>query len=253
MYTHNPSPINLSKVLMISGIVLVCIGVSIQVKFHDTFLVLNEAAAVVPTIVTVIGTFIILVAVFGAIALLKCNLRMMRLFTGILLALLIAEIEFGTVVCIYREKLHQTLLRDVLRILDKYSRELHITKGVDSLQRQFQCCGAENYTDWLNTTFGFLSSSVPRSCCKVPVESCVTDLSKYTIGINQQGCVLKLKNWVEEHMTVFGGVGIFIGLAQNWCGIEARVLDEDLEDMDSESPTAPKNRSHPLPHRVVVK
>ena len=220
----------------ISGIVLMCIGVSVQVKFHDTFLVLNETAAVVPTIITVIGTFIILVAAFGAVALLKCNLRMMRLFTGILLALLIAEIVFGAVVCVYREKLHQTLLRDVLRILDKYSRELHITKGVDSLQRQFQCCGAENYTDWLNTTFGFLSSSVPRSCCKVPVESCVTDLSKYTIGINQQGCVLKLKNWVEEHMAVFGGVGIFIGLAQLsgilFCYLLLKILKENYESLE---------------------
>lgn len=29
-----------------------------------------------------------------------------------------------------------------------------------------------------------------------------------------QGCVLKLKNWVEENMAVFGGMGIFIGLTQ---------------------------------------
>ncbi|KAH0621308.1 hypothetical protein JD844_022453, partial [Phrynosoma platyrhinos] len=198
----------------ISGVVLMCIGVSIQVKLRDTFVVLNEAASEVPAIITVVGTLIIIIASFGAIALLKCNPKMIKVFTGILLAHLSAGIVVGAVAYAYREKLHQTLLKDVLKTLDKYSEELQITKAVDSLQRQFQCCGAENYTDWLNTTFGALSSSVPRSCCKVPVESCVTDLNKYPVGINQQGCVLKVKNWFEEHIFVFGGVGIFLGLTQ---------------------------------------
>ncbi|KAJ6665475.1 hypothetical protein lerEdw1_003316 [Lerista edwardsae] len=174
----------------ISGILLTCLGVSAQVKLHETLLVLNEAASGIPVIVTVVGAILVLVSAFGTIALLKLNLTMIKM-------------------------LDQTLSSDFLKTLDKYSRELQITKGVDGIQRQFQCCGAENYTDWLNTTFGSLSSSVPTSCCKVSVESCDTDLSMDTADIYQQGCVLKLKNWVEENMAVFGGMGIFIGLTQD--------------------------------------
>lgn len=60
-----------------------CIGLSIQVKFHDTFLVVHEAASGVPIIITVIGTLIIIIAAFGAVALLKCNLKIMRLVSTV--------------------------------------------------------------------------------------------------------------------------------------------------------------------------
>ncbi|XP_061468948.1 tetraspanin-6-like isoform X2 [Rhineura floridana] len=220
----------------ISGVVLLCIGVSIQVKLRDTFVVVNDAASGVPVIITVIGTLVVIVSAFGAVALLKQSPKMIKLFTGMLLALLILEIIVGATAYTYRGKLYQTLLRHVWNTLDKYSEEVQITKGLDSLQTQFQCCGAENYTDWLNTTFGSLSSSVPRSCCKVPGENCVTDLSKHTVGINQQGCVRKLKNWVDEHIAVFGGVGIFVGLAQlSWipfCYLLLRILKENYERIE---------------------
>ncbi|XP_060630904.2 tetraspanin-6-like [Anolis sagrei] len=220
----------------ISGVVLICIGVSIQVKLRDIFAVLNEGASVVPVVITIVGTFIIIISAFGAIAVLKRNSKMIKIFAGILLAHLITGIIAGAVAYTYREKLHQTLLKDVLETMDKYSEELQITKGVDSLQSQFQCCGAENYTDWLNTTFGSLSSSVPRSCCKVPVESCVTDLSQYPVGINQQGCVAKVKTWFGEHIVVIGGIRIFIGLVQLtgivFCYLLLKILNENYESVE---------------------
>ncbi|XP_062974725.1 tetraspanin-6-like [Elgaria multicarinata webbii] len=220
----------------ISGVVLMCIGVSIQVKLHDTFIVLNEAASGVPVIITVVGILTVLVSTFGAVALLKGNPKMIKWFTGILLILLIIEIVLGVAAYAYREKLHQTLLKDVLKTLDKYNRELQITKGVDNLQTQFQCCGVEKYTDWLNTTFGSLSSSVPRSCCKIPVENCVTDINKDTIGINKQGCFLKLKSWIEEHIAVFRGFAVFVGLAQLtgilFCYLLLKILVENYTSIE---------------------
>lgn len=56
-----------------------CLGVSAQVKLHDTLLVLNEAASGIPVIVTVVGAILVLVSTFGAIALLKLNLRMIKM------------------------------------------------------------------------------------------------------------------------------------------------------------------------------
>ncbi|XP_034985046.1 tetraspanin-6-like [Zootoca vivipara] len=197
-----------------SGVVLICIGVSVHMKLYDAYVVINDAASKVPVIIMVIGTLVALVSAIGGSALRSQCPYMLKLFIGLLLALLVLEITVGAAAYTCRHKLHQTFLSDTLKTLDKYSEEVQITKRVDSLQTEFQCCGAENYTDWLNTTFGSLSSSVPISCCRVPVENCITDLSKNTAGINQQGCVLKLNNWVEEHIAILGGVGIFVGVAQ---------------------------------------
>ncbi|KAF7241848.1 Tetraspanin-6 [Varanus komodoensis] len=170
----------------ISGIVLTCIGVSIQVKLHDTFTVLDDAASGVPVIITVVGMLIILVSTIGAVALLKCNPKMIKWFIGLLLIQLIIEIALGMAACTYREKVHQTLLKDVLKTLEKYNGELQITKGVDSLQTQ--------------------------------------------------GCVLKLKNWVEEHITIFGGIAMFVGLAQLtgilFCYLLLKLLKENYTSIE---------------------
>ncbi|XP_060119038.1 CD63 antigen-like [Heteronotia binoei] len=219
----------------ISGVVLMCIGVSVQVKIHDTFVVVNASASGVPVIIMTVGTMIILVSTFGAVALQKHNSKMIKLFIGMLLAVLLVETIVVVSAYSYRKKLRQTLLKSFLESMDKYNIDPSITKAVDELQRQFQCCGAANYTDWLNTPFGSLSPSIPTSCCKLNVKSCVMDLNEEGTNINQQGCVLKLNIWVEEHIIIFGGTGLFIGLTQLTgillCYMLLRMLKENYESI----------------------
>ncbi|XP_053900203.1 tetraspanin-7-like [Malaclemys terrapin pileata] len=198
----------------VSGVMLLCIGVSVQMKLHDSFAVVNEASSGVPVIITVVGGVIISVSAFGAIAILKSNHTMIKVFTGMLLIIFLTEILVGISACAYRGKLHDNLLRSFLKTLDKYNRESQVTKGVDHLQEKFQCCGAQNYTDWFNTTFGSLNSAVPNSCCKIITKSCGMNLSNDAANINQQGCIQKLKKWTEEHIALIGGVCISVGFAQ---------------------------------------
>ncbi|XP_013911788.1 PREDICTED: uncharacterized protein LOC106540994 [Thamnophis sirtalis] len=189
---------------LVAGVVLIITGVCFQVKLHNAFLVLNEAASGVAVTITVIGALIIILSGFGAIALFSSNKAMIKLFTGLLVLLLITEILIVATAYACRLKLHQTISKDFMRILNKYDNKVQITKGVDTLQAEFQCCGVENYTDWQNTTFGLLSSSVPKSCCKVPMESCVTDLNQNIVGINQEVtgimlCYILLKVTNEDY------------------------------------------------------
>ncbi|XP_034641892.1 tetraspanin-7-like [Trachemys scripta elegans] len=170
----------------VSGVMLLCIGVSVQMKLHDTFTVVNEASSGVPVIITVVGGVIVSVSAFGAIAILKSNQTMIKVFTGMLLIIFLIEILVGISAYAYRGKLHDNLLRSFLKTLDKYNRESQVTKGVDHLQEKFQCCGAQNYTDWFNTTFGSLNSAVPNSCCKIITKSCGMNLSNDAANINQQ-------------------------------------------------------------------
>ncbi|XP_067405724.1 tetraspanin-7-like isoform X1 [Emydura macquarii macquarii] len=198
----------------VSGVVLMCIGVAVQMKLHETFMVMNEASSGVPVIITIVGGVIISISAFGAIAILKSSHTMTKLFTGMLMIIFSIEIIVGISAYACREKLHDNLLRGFLKTLDKYNRDSQITREVDNLQENFQCCGAQNYTDWFNTTFGSLNSAVPNSCCKIITKSCGTNLSNDAANINQQGCVQKLKKWAEEHIAHIGGVGISVGFAQ---------------------------------------
>ncbi|XP_032067874.1 tetraspanin-6-like [Thamnophis elegans] len=217
----------------VAGVVLIITGVCFQVKLHNAFLVLNEAASGVAVTITVIGALIIILSGFGAIALFSSNKAMIKLFTGLLVLLLITEILIVATAYACRLKLHQTISKDFMRILNKYDNKVQITKGVDTLQAEFQCCGVENYTDWQNTTFGLLSSSVPKSCCKVPMESCVTDLNQNIVGINQEGCLLKLKTWTERNISALGGLAVFVIVGQvtgiMLCYILLKVTNEDYD------------------------
>ncbi|XP_074858022.1 CD63 antigen-like [Carettochelys insculpta] len=198
----------------VSGVILLCIGVSVQMTLHDTFMVMNEASTGVPVIITIVGGIIISISAFGAITILKSSHTLIKVFTGMLLIIFLIEIIVGISAYAYRGKLHNNLLGSFLKTLDKYNQESQVTKGVDNLQKNLQCCGAQNYTDWFNTTFGSLSSAVPNSCCKKKTKSCGMNLSNDTANINQEGCIQKLRKWAEEHIALIGGVGISVGFAQ---------------------------------------
>ncbi|XP_019378116.1 PREDICTED: tetraspanin-7-like isoform X2 [Gavialis gangeticus] len=219
----------------ITGVVLMCIGISAQTKLRDTFVVINEASSGVPVIITFVGVIVVSISSFGAIALMKSNHAMIKVVNCMLLIIILIEIVVGISAYAYREKLHRNLLGSVLKTLDEYDRESQITRGVDDLQRNFQCCGAQNYTDWLNTTYGYLNSAVPSSCCKAVTRNCGRNLSKDASNINQQGCVEKLKKWTEDHIVFIGAVGISIGFAQILgvflCYVLLRVLKEDYANL----------------------
>ncbi|PKK24900.1 tetraspanin-3 [Columba livia] len=76
---------------------------------------------------------------------------------------------------------------------------------VDELQRKLQCCGVQNYTDWLQATVASWhlqaeKPHVPESCCEVKYSHCRGDLG-HLERIFQEGCLQKLEDWL--HFVMF--------------------------------------------------
>ena len=46
-----------------------------------------------------------------------------------------------------------------------------VTLKIISFLKQLQCCGAQEYMDWKNTTFGG-AGDVPDSCCITDAHAC---------------------------------------------------------------------------------
>ncbi|XP_026563656.1 tetraspanin-6-like [Pseudonaja textilis] len=221
----------------VAGGVLIITGVCVQVKLHNAFVILNEAASGIGVTITAIGVLIIILSGFGAIALFRSSKAMIKMFTGFLVVFLITEILIVATAYVCRVKLQQTVSKDLMKILNKYEKNRQATKRVDILQAEYQCCGVKNYTDWQNTTFGLRFSSVPKSCCKVPVESCVTDLNEDIIGINQEGCLLKLNTWTERNISALGGLAILTVFGQVTgillCYILLKIINKDCEKIEA--------------------
>ncbi|NXT76756.1 TSN3 protein, partial [Zapornia atra] len=90
--------------------------------------------------------------------------------------------------------------------------------AVDTVQRKLQCCGVQNYRDWLNATAAswHLSAEkarVPESCCKEEYSPCRGDVH-HPDHLFQEGCLRKLQDLLH-----------FVMFYVFWCCIVLSVLE----------------------------
>uniref|UniRef100_A0A8C5QPR9 Tetraspanin n=1 Tax=Leptobrachium leishanense TaxID=445787 RepID=A0A8C5QPR9_9ANUR len=129
----------------ITGVALMCIGASVQLRLTDVSVVLAEAASGIPLVLTVVGMMIFFLAGFGAFAALRESNVLIKTFAVIMLLVFVVEIVVGISAYTYRDRV------------------------------SFKCCGAQNFTDWLNTTSTMPATAVPKSCCRTVQLACGKD------------------------------------------------------------------------------
>lgn len=112
---------------------------------------------------------------------------------------------------------------------------------IDRVQRDMQCCGAKNLTDWsvsrynqgnrtklevgLGNDRSAINFSVPASCCKIGAPDCETvrrgitlsNLDQKKFSINSDGCLRKLDDFVIQKWTLL----ILIGMVLIGCQVLA--------------------------------
>ncbi|NP_001090562.1 uncharacterized protein LOC100036800 [Xenopus laevis] len=198
----------------VTGVVLICLGASVQLRLTDISVVLSETSSGAPLVLTVTGILIFLLSGFGAISVLKENNFLIKTFIGIMLVIFIIEIIVGISAYSYREKLQTDISRRFQQILSKYGTDGQLTRSLDYVQQEFRCCGAKNFTDWMNVTVALFSSSVPKSCCRKVTQKCGEKVMEHQDKIFLEGCVTKMKTWISEHVNVIGAVGVGLGFVQ---------------------------------------
>jgi hypothetical protein len=95
------------------------------------------------------------------------------------------------------------------------------TAVINRVQENFECCGWNNFTDWLNTSFFEDKGMFPESCecdenddgdeCGVPGDSS-TLMFNQTIYL--QSCRDSVIDFFEEFQLVLGAVGIAFAILQ---------------------------------------
>ncbi|XP_013062797.2 tetraspanin-4-like isoform X1 [Biomphalaria glabrata] len=83
--------------------------------------------------------------------------------------------------------------------------------SLDTLQRDLQCCGVDNHTDWYNIQAWPNEQKVPDSCCIHPSINCgFGDPSLW----HQRGCLEEVEYWFTRNMYILGVTGVTIGSVQ---------------------------------------
>lgn len=70
-------------------------------------------------------------------------------------------------------------------ITERYGVNGVVTDAIDRFQKKFECCGFDNFTDYILSAFNNETGTLPRSCCTKQARE-----SKNTLcGSNKRGAI----------------------------------------------------------------
>lgn len=190
----------------ICGCALIGLGIYVLVQMHNPQVFKNSATSSAPIVIIVVGVIIFFISFFGCCGAVKENYCMVTTFAVLLGLIFLVEIAAAIAGYVYRNQLQTAFTETITDGLKKYNTSTEITKGIDELQRDFKCCGANNYTDWKNYDPFKGTDQVPDSCCKVPAPGCGKNITQ----INQEGCVSKIESLIKTNIGIVAGVALGI-------------------------------------------
>lgn len=183
---------------------LVFIGVYGLRDFHS-FFTFTSSSSVWATFLCA-GLFMLSVAVLSFWCIPKGVRWLLNVYGGLVFILCLVVLGTSTVFMVRREMLEETIKGDFSKKMNIYPTE---SEPIDFIQRQIECCGLENYTDWFATEWANKHNNVPESCC-IDTENCIHEnINLMNVsGIWQEGCYMKVKTAIENQYTFIGAIGL---------------------------------------------
>jgi len=200
---------------VITGIVLLSIGLVIHGVYHQYQHFLDNRFFSVPSLLVAVGFIIFIIAFFGCCGAVRESYCMIITFCTLLAAIFLLEIIGGTMGYVMRAQVASVAQNKMLATMPKYAiNGSEIQLVWDTLQRDFECCGTLNATDWTNPKVANMSG-LPMSCCYNTIGAVGTsNCTLESKNLHQDGCIHAFVSFAEEHATKIAGVGIGLGIIQ---------------------------------------
>ncbi|NXF50566.1 TSN3 protein, partial [Oceanites oceanicus] len=149
----------------------------------------------------------------------------------LLLVLLCIEMSVGVLAQFYSICMASEMKRTMGYLVYQYNGTHSQDPGsrvVDAIQRKLQCCGVQNYTDWLKVTaaswhLAAEKARVPESCCKEKYSQCRGDLG-HLEQLFQEGCLKKLEDQLRFVMLYVFWCCIVLGILELLAGVSNGIL-----------------------------
>uniref|UniRef100_A0A8D0LB19 Tetraspanin n=1 Tax=Sphenodon punctatus TaxID=8508 RepID=A0A8D0LB19_SPHPU len=191
----------------ICGIALIALGIFVQVNLNKTLVMSNTSSSGAPIVILVVGVIIFFISFFGCCGAWKENYCMVTTFAILLTLIFLVEIAAAIAGYIFKDKVKDALTVGFLADMKKYGADSVATDTINELQNKYNCCGANNYTDWTDV---WRNSSVPESCClhngTKPAPNCNVNPTPMTI--NTEGCAEKVEAWLHKHIVIVAAVAL---------------------------------------------
>jgi CD63 antigen len=199
-------------IFFLAGLGLIIAGALVQTKFNAYFDFFGGQFSAAAILLIVVGAVIFIIGFFGCCGAYKENYCMVMTFAILLGLIFILEIAAGVTAYVLRDKVNSIVLENLTRTQAQYSPD---NQGVmdtwDQAQRDFECCGVRNYTDWSGKG-SIPTGGVPESCCLEGAGDCTSSPGRD--NVYQDGCMMKFTAWIEDNIFIIGGVGIGLAFVQ---------------------------------------
>ncbi|MCJ8746684.1 hypothetical protein PDJAM_G00144570 [Pangasius djambal] len=181
------------KIHHLCGAAIFGLGIYMNTTFKYSSLLPSLSVLNMASVFFAIGIFVTCVSFLGFLGALKENRCLLISFFILLFLLMLAELTVACLLLLYEKNIDNFIEKELKDSLKQSSTEgeKNSTIDWDYIQKTFECCGVNNYTDW--------EPSVPDSCCKSPPCKDYRD----------QGCYKKLKEWLESNL-LGTGIGVII-------------------------------------------
>ncbi|XP_015110284.1 CD63 antigen [Diachasma alloeum] len=200
---------------VITGIILLSIGATIHAVYSGYPHFLDNKFLSVPSLLIAVGSIIFFIAFFGCCGAVRENYCMVVTFALLMGLIFILELAAGISGYVLRNDAADLIQDKMLATMKNYgtNESQEITRVWDDLQRNFQCCGTIQPSDWINTAN---MTGLPLSCCdplpgEIGNKSCTVDEK---VTLHKKGCLESFGSFIKGHAVELGGAGLGIAFIQ---------------------------------------
>ncbi|KAM9326203.1 tetraspanin-15 [Gastrophryne carolinensis] len=238
-----------STIFWLIGACVLAVGIYAEVE-RQKYKTLQGAFLAPAIILILLGVVMFVVSFIGVLASLRDNLCLLQVFMYTLGACLILELTGGIIALIFRNQTMDILNRNIRRGIKNYYDDLDFKNIMDFVQKQFKCCGGEEYMDWERNEYhsctapGPLACGVPYTCCISNRTAVMNTLCGYQAMkferheaqrfIYVRGCTNAVIIWFLDNYAIMAGVLLGILLPQFLGVLLCLLYISRIEDMISE-------------------
>lgn len=174
----------------------------------------------------IVGGIMFILGFTGCIGALRENICLLKFFSIALGVIFFLQIVLGILAFVFKGELERIVKDKLEKTVVNYRDNPDLRSILDKVQREFKCCGVNNYNDW-NKNIYFNCSQETVESCGVPSSCCIKDQENKQCGYNVRttgklpdgriyltGCVEALSDWFDKNIVMIGAIALGIAVMQ---------------------------------------
>ncbi|KAG7487826.1 hypothetical protein MATL_G00027830 [Megalops atlanticus] len=209
----------------VASAVLIAVGVYAKIAKEGD--VVDSLTADPALLLISTGSLMFIITFFGCFGALRNGVPLLKLFLGILVAILLMQIAAAVLGFLFSDLVLERTEQLMAKGIARYREDLDLENLIDFVQKKFQCCGVHTYKDWSGNVYFKCSETnpslegcgVPFSCCiQWKNESVLNTMCGYETqtleeriakdSIHTTGCLDKIVRWGKRNLILVGGMTV---------------------------------------------